>query len=154
MPVLSTTAALARAGGLAMAAGSLFLAGGVAAWCTVAKQLKDEDIVVPDNAPVFAGRVVQDPATAFVQALVIKRNSESLAGGRTFAEVGERMREVEKSSDEYGELRAQQETLATAASLRASLMTSVLAFGVSALAAGIGGVLVLVGRQLRRSSRN
>lgn len=134
-----------------MAAGSLFATVGGTAWCVVTQQLREEKITVPGNAPAFAGKTVQDPATAFVEALVIKRNAERGAGGRTFADISDALRKVESGSDEERELRAQSSSLSTAASLRTSLMTSVLAYGVSAFAAGLGAFLVLTGFQLRRA---
>ena len=134
-----------------MAAGSLFLAAGAGAWFVISKQLRDEKIEVPGNAPAFAGKTVQGPATAYVEALVIKGNAERGAGGRTFADIGVALREAESGSDEERALRGQSASLATAASLRTSLMTSVLAFGVSAFAAGLGALLLIAGTQLRRT---
>jgi hypothetical protein len=134
-----------------MAAGSLFLAAGSGAWFVISKQLRDEKIEVPGNATALAGKRVQGPATAYVEALVIKGNAERGAGGRTFADIGAALREVESGSDEERALRGQSASLATAASLRTSLMTSVLAFGVSAFAGGVGALLLIAGTQLRRS---
>jgi hypothetical protein len=149
LPPLS---ALRRIGGLTVAAGSLFVVAGAGAWFAVTKQLRDEKITVPGNAPILAGKPVQDPLTAYVEALVIKGNAERGAGGRTFADLSEALRHAEKGSEEEGKLRGQSAALSTAASLRTSLMTSVLAYGVSALAAGLGAFFVVVGSQLRRAS--
>ena len=154
MARINPTAPLRRAGALAVAAGSLFTVAGVGAWCTITKQLRDEKITVPGNAPAFAGKRVQDPASAYVQALVIKGNAERGAGGRTFADISSALRGLDPQSDEAKELHAHSASLSTAASLRTSLMTSVLAYGVSALAAGLGGLLMLMGTQLRRDRRN
>lgn len=44
-------------------------------------------------------------------------------------------------------------TVLTGSFLRASLFTSVLAFGVAALTAGVGVALIAVGRAFRRSSQ-
>lgn len=151
MTVSSPLSTLRRVGGLAIAAGSLFLAAGAGAWFTITKQLREEKITVPGNAPVLAGKRVQDPVTAYVEALVIKNNAERGAGGRTFADISDALRGVDASSDEARELRNQSSALSTAASLRTSLLTSVLAYGVSAFAAGLGAFFVLVGTQLRRA---
>ncbi len=151
MTVSSPLSTLRRVGGLAVAAGSLFLAVAGGAWFTITKQLRDEKITVPGNAPVLAGKRVQDPVTAYVEALVIKNNAERGAGGRTFADISDALRGVDASSDEARELRNQSSALSTAASLRTSLLTSVLAYGVSAFAAGLGAFFVLVGTQLRRA---
>ncbi|MFB2597715.1 aromatic ring-opening dioxygenase LigA [Herbiconiux sp. P17] len=145
--------ALRQVGGLAIAAGSLLVAVGAGAWLTVSKQLRDEKIEVPGNAPVLKGKRVQGPATAYVEALVIKGNAERGAGGRTFADISAALRGVDASSDEAGELRKQSLALSTAASLRTSLLTSVLAFGVSAFVTGLGAFFVIVGSILRRAER-
>ena len=151
MTTLPTATALRRVGGLSIAAGTLFVAAGAGAWFTVTKQLRAEKITVPPNAPAFAGKPVQGPATAYVEAGVIKGNAERGAGGRTFADISDALRTVEKGSDEERKLRGQSAALATGASLRTSLMTSVLAYGVSAFAGGLGAFFVVVGTQLRRT---
>lgn len=145
MTRLPSAPTLRPVGGLAVAAGSLFTAAGVGAWLTVTKQLRDEKITVPEDAPLLPGRRVQGPATAYAQAVVIKRNAERGAGGRAFADISEALRAVDPGSEEAQELRKQSSALSTAAALRTSLMTSVLAYGVSAFAAGIGCCFVLAG---------
>ncbi|WP_100814183.1 aromatic ring-opening dioxygenase LigA [Microbacterium lacus] len=150
MASLPPLTALRRVGGLTVAAGALFAVAGSGAWVAVTRQLRAEKITVPGNAPILAGKPVQDPVTAYVEAVVIKGNAERGAGGRTFADISEALRHVEKGSAEEGKLRGQSAALATAASLRTSLMTSVLAYGVSALVAGLGALFVIVGSQLRR----
>lgn len=137
-------------GGLAVTAGIFLASAGIGAWCLVRKQLRDEEITVPGNAPALAGKPVQGPVSAYVEAQVIKGNAERSAGGRTFADISTALRHVEQGSDEEKELRGQSAALSTAAGLRTSLMTSVLAFGVSAFAAGLGLFLTLAGARLRR----
>jgi hypothetical protein len=154
MTSLPDLSSLRRVGGLTVAAGALLAAAGAGAWVAVTTQLRAEKITVPGNAPILAGKPVQDPATAYVEALVIKGNAERGAGGRTFADISEALRHVEKGSDEERELRGQSSALSTAASLRTSLMTSVLAYGVSALVAGLGAFFVITGSQLRRIDGN
>lgn len=154
MRASSPASSLRLVGGLCVAAGSLLLAGGAGAWTLVTTQLRAEKITVPGNAPALAGKPVQGPATAYVEALVIKGNAERGAGGRTFADVSDALRQVEKGSEQEHELRAQSAALSTAASLRTSLMTSVLAYGVSALVAGLGVFFVVVGSVLRRTRRD
>lgn len=141
---------LRRAGSLAVAAGALLAAAGTGAWVAVTAQLRAEKITVPGNAPVLAGARVQDPVTAYVEAHVIKGNAEKSAGGRTFADISAALRDVEKGSDEERALRGQSTALATAASLRTSLMTSVLAYGVSAMVVGLGALFAVLGSELRR----
>lgn len=147
----STASALRRVGGLSVAAGTLFVTAGAGAWVAVTKQLQAEKIDVPGNAPMLAGKRVQGPTTAYIEALVIKRNAERGAGGRTFADISTALRGVDGGSDEAAELRKQSAALSTAASLRTSLMTSVLAYGVSAFAGGVGAFLLLAGSFLRRA---
>jgi hypothetical protein len=144
---------LRSVGGLAIAAGGLFVTVGAGAWIAVAKQLRAEKIDVPGNAPMLKGKRVQGPVTAYVEALVIKGNAERGAGGRTFADISAALRGVDGASDEAAELRKQSAALSTAAALRTSLMTAVLAFGVSAFAGGIGTLLIATGTLLRRSAR-
>lgn len=140
---------LRRIGGVLCAAGTALVAAGGAAWVAVTKQLRDEAITVPPNAPFLAGRRVQDPATAFAEAETIKRNAERGAGGRTFADISAALRGLDPDSAEGRELRGHSASLATAASLRTSLMTSVLAYAVSALVAGLGLLFLVIGGQAR-----
>lgn len=62
-----------QAGGLVIAAGSMFTTVGIGAWMVITKQLRDEKICVPDNAPLMAGCTVQGPVSAFAQAQAIGR---------------------------------------------------------------------------------
>lgn len=153
MTTLPTIPALRRVGAFAIATGAVFAAAGTAAWCAVTTQLRAEKIVIPPNAPILAGKSVQDPVSAAVEAHVIKGNAERGAGGRTFADISAALREVEPGSDEERKLRSQSASLSTAASLRTALMTSVLAYGVSALVVGLGALFTLTGWQLRRIGR-
>jgi hypothetical protein len=148
-----TELALRRTANLTIAVGSLFVAVGAGAWLAITKQLRDEKITVPGNAPFLADKPVQGPITAYVEALVIKSNAERGAGGRTFADISAALRGVEAGSDEAVELRKQSAALSTGASLRTSLLTSVLAYGVSAFAGGIGAFFLIIGAQLRRVDR-
>ena len=151
MMPLPAPSVVRRVGGLAIAAGTVFMAAAAGAWFTVTKQLRDERITLPGDAPLLASKPVQGPVTAYVEAEVIKRNAERGAGGRTFADISEALRGADGSSDEARELRKQSSALAAAAGLRTSLMTSVLAYGVSALVAGLGAFFVVAGSQLRRA---
>ena len=145
----STPASTLRAvGTLSLVAGSALVALGGTAWGVVSKQLRDEDITVPPNAPFLAGKRVQDPLTAFAEAETIRRNAERDAGGRSFAEVAAATKSAEPGSPEAAELGKTRLMLATAASLRTSLMTSVLAFGVSALVMGVGALLLTTGARM------
>lgn len=154
MTISHTASSLRRVGAIALTAGSMFLGVGGAAWFTVSKQLRAEQITVPDNAPLLPGAEVRGPVSAFAESLAIQANAERMSGGRTFAEINAEISALDGSSPEAAELRKKGQGLSTAASFRTSLLTSVLAYGVSALALGLGGVLVISGLQLRRAGRD
>ncbi len=139
-----TTAALETKAGksvrlygiLVLVAGILFIIAGGVTWFMVRDQLLAEDIVVPDDARAFAGRTVAGPFTAFAQADIINTHALEASGGATYAEL-----------DRDDPARA---TVMNASFLRASLFTSVVSFGVAAMAAALGIVLILVGLALMR----
>jgi hypothetical protein len=116
-------------------AGMLMIVVAIIAWIAVTNQLRAENITIPDDAPVFAGEVVDGPIDAFVQAGVINMHALEASGGKTYAEL-----------DQDDPLR---QTMMTASFLRASLFTSVVSYGVALFAAGVGIVLVLFGWALR-----
>ncbi|WP_448061888.1 aromatic ring-opening dioxygenase LigA [Cellulomonas hominis] len=108
----------------------LLIAGGVT-WGSVSSHLADERITVSDDAANFAGQDVTTPWAAFAQAAIIQRHALTATDGKTYAELGQ-----------DDPLRA---TAMNASFLRASLFTSVVAFGVAALVMGLGVLFVLVG---------
>ena len=107
------------------------LIGGAGTWVLVQSQLSDEKIVVAEDASSNAGKSVNGPFTAYSQAQIIQKHSLELAGGKTYAQLD---REDPKRA-----------TVMNGSFLRASLFTSVLAFGVSAMAMALGLVQVLLG---------
>ena len=116
---------------LVVVAGVVLLVAGVGTWFTVQAQLSDERITVSDDADRFAGDDVDGPLTAYSQAETIEKHALEASGGKTYAEL-----------DQDDPTR---QTVMTASFLRASLFTSVVSFGVAAMAAGLGVVLILVG---------
>jgi hypothetical protein len=116
---------------LVIVAGVILAAGGVATWIVVQTQLADEQITVSDDADNFAGQPVDGPLTAYAEANVIEKHALEASGGATYAEL-----------DREDPTR---ETVMDASFLRASLFTSVVSFGVAAMAFGLGIVLVLIG---------
>ena len=120
---------------LVIIAGAILVVGGIATWFTVRSQLADENITVSSDASAFAGDEVDGPFTAYVEANTIEKHALDATGGKTYAELGR-------------EDPARQ-TAMTASFLRASLFTSVVSFGVAAMAAAIGVVLILIGWALR-----
>lgn len=140
---------------VSMFAGAAMAVAGVASWVTASEQLKAEKITVPGDAPFLAGAQVAGPFTAFAQAETIKKHAAAATEGKSFAELGALASEAKAAGNEelarqYDEKRA---TAQTASFLRASLMTSVIAFGVSGLVAGLGALSGLTGWALLRLGR-
>ena len=90
------------------------------------------------------------PVTAFTQATVIQKHALDLAGGRTFAEVSEEWLQATQSGDtaRADELAEPRQLLMQANFLRASLFTSVMAYGVSALSVAVGVLAAIMGSAL------
>lgn len=122
-----------------MVAGGLLILGGGTTWLTVRDQLVAENITIPDDAMAFQGNLVDGPLDAYVQADIINKHALEGSGGQSYAEM-----------DREDPARA---TLASASFLRASLFTSVIAFGVAAFAAGMGALFILVGWALQRLTK-
>jgi hypothetical protein len=119
--------------------GAIFLVAGIVTYAVVSSTLADENITVADDAAHFAGKDVKGPFTAYAQAEIIAKHAEEIAGGKTYAELP---RDDPNRS-----------TVMDASFLRASLFTSVVAFGVAALVAVLGVLLILIGWVLTRLSR-
>lgn len=121
-----------RAVGIIIAViGVVFVAAGVATYAVVSSTLADEQITVSDDAARFAGEEVRGPFTAYAQADVIAKHAEEIADGKTYAELAQ---------DDPNRA-----TVMNASFLRASLFTSVVAFGVAVFVAVMGVVLILLG---------
>jgi hypothetical protein len=120
-------------------AGAILAASGVVTWFVVQSQLADENITVSDDADRFAGEPVDGPLTAYAEADAIEGHALEASGGLTYAEL---------PRDD-----PTRETVMTASFLRASLFTSVVSFGVAAMAMGLGVVLVLIGIALLMVAR-
>lgn len=124
---------------LVLLAGIVMILGGGATWATVSSQLKAENIVVAEDASMFAGKTVSGPLTAYAQAEVINKHALEATGGKTYAQL-----------DREDPTR---QTAMTASFLRASLFTSVVAYGVAAMAMGLGVVNILLGWALGRVAK-
>jgi hypothetical protein len=116
---------------ITMLAGVLMSAAGATTWYTVQSNLADERITVSEDSPRFANDAVDGPFTAFQEAQMIEKHYLESTGGKTYAEI-----------DREDPNRA---TAQTASFLRASLFTSVISFGVAAMAFGLGLALLLIG---------
>jgi xanthosine utilization system XapX-like protein len=119
--------------------GVVFIVAGIATYAVISSTLADEKITVSDDAAHFAGKDVTGPFTAYAQAEVIAKHAEEIGGGKTYAELPQ---------DDPN-----RDAVMTASFLRASLFTSVVAFGVAAFVAVMGIVLVLLGWALMRLAR-
>ncbi len=122
-------------GALVVAAGLVLGLAGAGTWATVQSNLADENITVAVDAARFAGQPVDGPFTAYAQAQVIEKHSLTFGAGKTYAEL-----------DREDPVRA---IVMDGSFLRASLFTSVVSFGIAAMAMGLGIVFVLVGLALR-----
>ena len=119
--------------------GVVFLVAGVVTYAVVSHTLAQEKITVSDDAAHFAGKDVKGPFTAYAQANVIAKHAEEIGGGKTYAELPQ---------DDPNRA-----TVMNASFLRASLFTSVVAFGVAAFVAVMGIVLMLLGWALMKVAR-
>ena len=117
-----------------MVLGALMVLGGVATWVLVSTTLADQDIITPDDA-CLPGQEVTGPFTAYCQAEIIEEHTLESTGGSTYAEL-----------DREDPLR---ETAMNSSFLQASLFTSILAFGVSAMAVAMGILFLLIGLGIR-----
>lgn len=123
-------------GTLVMAAGLLLSVSGATTWLFVQDSLRDEKITVADDAARFAGEPVDGPLTAYYQADIVEKHALEIGKGKTYAEL-----------DRDDPARA---TVMNGSFLRASLFTSVVSFGVAAMAFGLGIVFALTGYAIRR----
>ncbi|HWS38976.1 MAG TPA: aromatic ring-opening dioxygenase LigA [Actinoplanes sp.] len=125
---------------LLMLAGLVMLAAGATTWFTVQSQLADEKITVSEDAEWFGGEAIDGPLTAYAEAQVIEKHALAASGGKTYAQL-----------DKEDPVRA---TVMNGSFLRASLFTSVVSFGISALVMGLAVVVAMTGYALFLVSRN
>jgi ABC-type sugar transport system permease subunit len=121
----------------AIVVGLIFAIAGTVAYILVHNTLADQKITVSDDAAMFGGQQVEGPFTAYAQAMVIGEHAQKIAGGKTYAELPQ---------DDPN-----RNTVMTASFLQASLFTSVVAFGVSALVIVLGILLAFVGWAMWRT---
>lgn len=136
-------------------AGIVLAIAGIGTYAMVSAQLADENITVPGDSAMFAGAQVKGPLTAFAQADTINKHALAGSDGKTYAELGALATQAaEEGNDELAqEYRDQRVTLMNASFLRASLFTSVVAFGVAALVIGLGVMFALIGWALLAVSK-
>lgn len=121
-----------------MLIGLLLLLSGLGTWALTASQLGAQNITVAADSPHMAGARVNNPLAAFWQSEIIETHAMNLTGGRQFADMqqGDPDREIAQ----------------TASFLRASLFTSILAFGLAALMTGLGILSMILGRAIMKLS--
>jgi hypothetical protein len=112
-------------------AGGIMIVAGAITYYIVYRELSDENITVSEDADTLAGDDVDGPFSAYSQAMVIKEHAKDIADGQTYAELDQ---------DD-----PRRESVMDASFLRASLFTSVVAFGVAALVVGLGILFILLG---------
>ena len=115
--------------------GVLLIVGGAVTWYIVSDTLAAENITVSEDAGCLAGDDVNGPFSAYCEADIINEHALDATGGLTYAEM-----------DREDPLR---QVAMNASFLRASLFTSVVAFGVAAMAIGMGVIFILIGLGMR-----
>jgi len=123
----------------AIVVGVIMAIAGVVTWFVISGTLADQNITVSDDANCAAGDDVNGPISAYCQADIIDHHTLKITGGLTYAEL---------EQDDPNRAVAMD-----SAFLQASLFTSVVAFGVAAMAVVLGIVLTLVGLALRTPAR-
>ena len=114
--------------------GALLVLGGIGTWFLVSTTLGNQKITTADDA-CLPGRDVSGPFTAYCEAKVIEKHTLEASDGLHYAE-------LERDDP-------RRESALTASFLQSSLFTSVVAFGLSAMAAAIGVLFVLIGLGMR-----
>lgn len=163
---------------LSYLAGLVLIVAGIATWVLITTNLAEQRITVARDSPTLAGAPVAGPFTAFAEAQIINEHAVESTGGKTYAELGAAQTTVKQqaadagikdiaSTDpavvaqdstnpayrdlkaQYEQLTAQRDTAMNGSFLRASLFTSVVAYGVSALVIGLGVMFLLLGWAMR-----
>jgi len=115
--------------------GAIFVVAGIVTWVVITSTLSSQKITVSDDASCRAGAAVTGPISAYCQASVIDKHTMEITSGKTYAEL---------DRDDPN-----RNTAMTSSFLQASLFTSVVAFGVAAMAVAVGIVFILFGLALR-----
>ncbi|MEX2487540.1 MAG: hypothetical protein WD377_07985 [Nitriliruptoraceae bacterium] len=119
--------------------GTILILGAIGTWTMVSSMLADQNITTPEDA-CLPEREVDGPFTAYCQATIIDKHALNSTDGLRYAEL-----------DREDPRRA---TAMNASFLQSSLFTSVLAFGVAAMAGGMGVLFVLIGLGIRDVSEH
>ena len=114
--------------------GSIFIVAGLATIIMVTVELDREKITIPDDG-CLGGWQVRGPITAWCQADIIDQHARDTTDGLTYAQLD---REDPR-----------RDMAMNASFLRASLYTSIVAYGVAAMAIAMGIVFILIGVGIR-----
>ena len=151
-------------------AGIVMIVAGGLTWGLVTSQLKAENITVAavtDKDPgSLAGKPVAGPFTAYAQANAINHHALEGADGRTYAEIGAVSKALKAKLAATGLSKADiakdpgvvaladaRTNTMNGSFLRASLFTSVISFGVAALAMALGFLFALLGYSLTKIAK-
>jgi hypothetical protein len=121
-----------------MILGVLLILGGAATWILVSSTLSDQKITTGSDA-CLPNRTVAGPFTAYCQADIIEQHTLDSTDGLYYAEL---------DRDD-----PRRQTALTSSFLQASLFTSILAFGVAAMAMGMGVLFILIALGIRDVDR-
>ena len=161
------------AGLISLIAAAVLLVAGIGTWAMISTNLVAQNITVAKDSPMRPGDLVDGPFSAFAEAQIIEHHALTSTEGKTYADLGAEQTKVKtaakaagidldskdpaviaanQANPQYTQFKADldkwtaQRTQAMNASfLRASLFTSVVAYGVAALVIGLGVMFGLVG---------
>ncbi len=119
--------------------GAIMIVAAIVTWIVISNTLSEQNITVAEDASCMAGATVSGPLSAYCQAQVIDKHTMEITRGKTYAEL-----------DREDPLRA---TAMNSAFLQSSLFTSIVAFGVAAMAAAVGLCFILIGLGIRDVSQ-
>ncbi|QLQ09336.1 MAG: aromatic ring-opening dioxygenase LigA [Nocardioidaceae bacterium] len=123
---------------VAIGLGALMFVGGIVTYYVVHDKLSDQNITTSEDA-CLPNKHVTGPFSAFCEAGAIDKHTREATGGKTYAEL-----------EREDPLRV---TAMNGAFLQASLFTSVVAFGVAAMASAMGLLFILIGLGMREVSQ-
>lgn len=121
-----------------MVLGVILVLGGLGTWLLVSSTLKEQNIVTSDDA-CLPDREVAGPFTAYCQAKIIEQHTLDRTDGLYYSQ-------LERDDP-------RREVALTSSFLQTSLFTSIVAFGLAAMAAAIGVLFVLIGMGIRDVSQ-
>ncbi len=148
----NVTKQLKTVGLLSIIAGIVLALTGGVVWGLITSQLAAEKITVSADAPFLGGDDVNGPFSAYAQAEVINKHALAGAENMTYAQLGAKINEAKaaKNDSDVTKYTAMRVSAMNGSFLRASLFTSVLAYGVCAFAIGMGAVLAVYGWTMQR----